>query len=68
VRENRQHGSEGGEAKAFPTPIRGRITRPWVASSQMLLAMTAWAPLVQSIRWRRLSEMILMIGHFRLDR
>ena len=23
VRENRQHGSEGGEAKAFPTPIRG---------------------------------------------
>src|SRR5277367_2807746 len=21
VRENRQHGSEGGEAKAFPTPI-----------------------------------------------
>jgi hypothetical protein len=21
VRENRTHGSEGGEAKAFPTPI-----------------------------------------------
>jgi hypothetical protein len=21
VRENRQHGSEGGEAKTFPTPI-----------------------------------------------
>ena len=21
MRENRQHGSEGGEAKAFPTPI-----------------------------------------------
>ena len=28
VRENRQHGSEGGEAKAFPTPIRGHVTRP----------------------------------------
>src|SRR5271156_2185953 len=24
VRENRQHGSEGGEAKAFPTPITAR--------------------------------------------
>ena len=23
VRENRTHGSEGGEAKAFPTPYRG---------------------------------------------
>ena len=23
MRENRTHGSEGGEAKAFPTPIRG---------------------------------------------
>ena len=26
VRENRQHGSEGGEAKAFPTPISRRLT------------------------------------------
>jgi hypothetical protein len=23
MRENRPYGSEGGEAKAFPTPIRG---------------------------------------------
>ena len=23
MRENRTYGSEGGEAKAFPTPIRG---------------------------------------------
>src|SRR5271168_803130 len=26
VRENRQHGSEGGEAKAFPTPISSSLT------------------------------------------
>ena len=28
VRENRQHGSEGGEAKAFPTPITRRSFIP----------------------------------------
>jgi len=27
VRENRSHGSEGGEAQAFPTPIRARAKR-----------------------------------------
>jgi hypothetical protein len=26
VRENCQHGSEGGEAKAFPTPISSSLT------------------------------------------
>ncbi len=25
MRENRTYGSEGGEAKAFPTPIRGSV-------------------------------------------
>ena len=28
MRENRTYGSEGGEAKAFPTPIRTRHARP----------------------------------------
>src|SRR5271169_4382508 len=28
VRENRQHGSEGGEAKAFPTPIIRPLVEP----------------------------------------
>src|SRR5271156_1322450 len=27
VRENRQHGSEGGEARAFPTPITSGLPR-----------------------------------------
>ena len=31
VRENRTHGSEGGEAKAFPTPIRGA---DWVVAER----------------------------------
>ena len=26
MRENRTYGSEGGEARAFPTPIRRRLT------------------------------------------
>ena len=36
MRENRTYGSEGGEAKAFPTPIRRvfddypRRSRPWM--------------------------------------
>jgi len=34
VRENRQHGSEGGEAKAFPTPIEaGREDPPDLADA-----------------------------------
>jgi hypothetical protein len=42
MRENRPYGSEGGEAQAFPTPIRGtsgaqRLLDRRVAS---LLAMT----------------------------
>ena len=28
MRENRTYGSEGGEAKAFPTPIRAPARRP----------------------------------------
>ena len=28
MRENRPHGSEGGEAKAFPTPIAGPHPHP----------------------------------------
>lgn len=28
VRENRSHGSEGAEAKAFPTPIESRPSPP----------------------------------------
>jgi len=30
VRENRTHGSEGGEAKAFPTPIAVGLTAGFV--------------------------------------
>src|SRR5690625_4928138 len=33
MRENRTCGSEGGEAKAFPTPIRASCSWPWIASS-----------------------------------
>ena len=47
MRENRPYGSEGGEAKAFPTPIMPQGANPWIASSLTLLAMTA---LVQPIR------------------
>ncbi len=31
MRENRPYGSEGGEAKAFPTPIRSRLHSPWTS-------------------------------------
>ena len=51
MRENRPYGSEGGEAKAFPTPIRGTAaapTIPWIASSPLatlgVLAMTDEEP------------------------
>jgi len=30
MRENRTYGSEGGEAKAFPTPISRSLTNPVV--------------------------------------
>jgi len=30
MRENRTYGSEGGEAKAFPTPIKA-LKRLWVS-------------------------------------
>jgi hypothetical protein len=29
MRENRTYGSEGGEAKAFPTPITWAAMTPW---------------------------------------
>jgi hypothetical protein len=39
VRENRTHGSEGGEGKSFPTPIRhlDRFVIPAKAGIQTLL-------------------------------
>ena len=41
MRENRTHGSEGGEAKAFPTPIQWRLRR--VASDDFRgLAQAVW--------------------------
>ena len=39
MRENRPYGSEGGAAKASPTPIRGRRRMDRFVAS--LLAMTA---------------------------
>ena len=33
MRENRPYGSEGGEAKAFPTPISRSLTFPGVLTS-----------------------------------
>jgi len=41
MRENRTYGSEGGKAKAFPTPIRAAArTRPgWT-----VCVLRAWAP------------------------
>lgn len=36
MRENRTCGSEGGEAKAFPTPIRASCLSLWVASDRVL--------------------------------
>jgi hypothetical protein len=33
VRENRTHGSEGGEAQAFPTPIVARCDLRWMVSA-----------------------------------
>ena len=32
MRENRTYGSEGGEVKAFPTPISRRLTFPAVCA------------------------------------
>jgi hypothetical protein len=43
MRENRPYGSEGGEAKAFPTPIRLGVCGSglvWIAS--LSLAMMEW--------------------------
>jgi hypothetical protein len=33
MRENRTYGSEGGEARAFPTPISSSLTFPGVPRS-----------------------------------
>jgi hypothetical protein len=43
MRENRPYGSEGGEAKAFPTPIRGQGAAVVALDRHVasLLAMTA---------------------------
>jgi len=44
VRENRTHGSEGGEAKAFPTPIAVRLReRPKVLHGRPNSSCEAYA-------------------------
>ena len=37
VRENRTHGSEGGEAQAFPTPIAAVRGEQFPSSDQMVV-------------------------------
>src|SRR6202041_192750 len=43
VRENRQHGSEGGEAKAFPTPYHGICVRAPYREPRFILFAALWA-------------------------
>jgi hypothetical protein len=45
VRENRSHGSEGGEAQTFPTPIgswQDACRSPWVAGSSPATNEKVW--------------------------
>ena len=44
VRENRTHGSEGGEAKAFPIPYRGSGSGQSEAFGSLTTWMTGTSP------------------------
>ena len=66
MRENRTYGSEGGEAKAFPTPISGsrdetsQFGNPAAATAPPQILIAAWRP-----GWSRSRPRQDHLAHFR---